>query len=87
MRPEHVAEFEAAYGPGGDWARLFFRHPHYLGTELLRGRDGVYLTIDRWRSEAGFDEFIAQHRADYRALDAATEGWTLEEEKIGVWEG
>ena len=103
VKPEHRAEFESAYGPNGDWARLFRRHEHYLGTELLhapfvpsavegRGGDPApdqepldYLTIDRWRSEEDFADFMAARRADYEALDAATEGWTEEEAKLGVW--
>jgi heme-degrading monooxygenase HmoA len=86
VKPAHRAEFEATYGPDGDWARLFRRHAHYLGTELLRGDQKDYLTIDRWRREADFDEFMADHHADYKALDAATESWTEEEVKLGVWE-
>ena len=102
VKPEHRDAFEATYGPDGDWARLFRRHEHYLGTELLRsavtrhpraGGDPApnettleYLTIDRWRSEADFADFMTTHRADYEALDAATEGWTEEEVRLGVWE-
>ena len=85
VKPETQAEFEAAYGPDGDWARLFARQQGYLGTELLRGEDGAWLTIDRWRHQADFDAFLAAHRSDYDALDRATEGWTLEERRIGVW--
>ena len=29
------SEFERAYGPSGEWARLFRRDEGYLGTELL----------------------------------------------------
>ena len=46
----------------------------------------TYLTIDRWRSEADFADFLATRGQAYAALDAATEGWTEEEEKLGVWE-
>jgi hypothetical protein len=35
VKPEHRGDFERAYGPDGDWANLFRRHPGYLGTELL----------------------------------------------------
>jgi hypothetical protein len=38
-----VFEFEKAYGPDGDWARLFRRGDGYLGTELLRDRDALNL--------------------------------------------
>jgi hypothetical protein len=36
-----VSEFKKAYGPDGDWARLFHRAGGYLGTELLRDRDDL----------------------------------------------
>ena len=45
-----------------------------------------YLTIDRWRSEADFTDFMTAHSTDYEALDAATEGWTEEEVRMGLWE-
>ena len=85
VKPEAQAEFEAAYGPAGDWARLFARQDGYLGTELLRGEDGAWLTIDRWRDLADFDAFLAAHRDAYEALDRATESWTTEERRIGVF--
>lgn len=87
VRPEYRTAFEATYGSDGDWAKLFARQDGWLGTELLRGTDDEYLTIDRWRMQADFDAFLAAHRADYEALDRATEGWTMEETRIGVWEG
>lgn len=78
--------FEAAYGPAGDWARLFARGEGYRGTELLRGEDGAYLTFDFWRSRADFDAFLARHRADYEALDRVAEGWTRAEERLGEYQ-
>jgi len=30
--PARIAEFEQAYGPDGDWARLFRRGAGFLGT-------------------------------------------------------
>ncbi|HET9638692.1 MAG TPA: antibiotic biosynthesis monooxygenase [Allosphingosinicella sp.] len=86
VRPEAAAAFESAYGPNGEWAALFRRSPSYLGTELLSAPGTVYLTIDRWRSSADFDAFMAAHRADYDALDRATESWTTKELKLGVWD-
>ena len=47
----HRAEFEAAYGPTGDWARLFARSGGFRGTELMRADDGSYLTLDVWRAK------------------------------------
>jgi hypothetical protein len=65
--------FEAAYGPEGDWARLFSTDPAFGGTELMRGSDGTYLTVDRWTSAGAFAAFLARHRDVYDALDARCE--------------
>src|SRR5687767_12035588 len=84
--------FERAYGPEGDWARLFGRQPGYLGTELLRDAAGpdaggglAYVTIDRWRDQADWLGFQAEHEADYRALDESCESLTAAEERIGAF--
>jgi len=84
------AAFESAYGPEGDWARLFRRAPGYLGTELLRiGAPGVagepcrYLTIDRWTTLADFERFRDVHRDEYEALDRRCEELTTRETPIG----
>lgn len=66
----NAPDFEQAYGPTGAWALLFGRHPGYLGTELLRGSDDRYVTIDRWDSSRSFEEFFASWRREYEQLDA-----------------
>ena len=83
----HVAAFEAAYGPDGDWARLFRASSGYLGTELLRDAEapGTYLTIDRWSSEDAFRAFRADHDAAYAALDRACEALTRSETRVGAY--
>jgi heme-degrading monooxygenase HmoA len=83
---ERRAEFEAAYGPAGDWARLFARSGGFRGTELLRAADDSYLTLDVWRARADFDAFLAEHGADYEALDRRTDGWTICEHRVGEYE-
>ena len=86
VKDEARAAFEAAYGPTGAWAQLFARSDGFRGTELLRADDGSYLTLDVWRSEADFEAFMAEHRADYEALDRGTQGWTRSEHRIGSYE-
>ena len=86
VRLEAIADFARVYGPAGDWADLFARGEGYLGTELWRGPGDSFLTLDRWRSAADFDAFMAAHRAAYEALDRATAGWTVEETRLGLWE-
>ena len=86
IREEHRAAFESTYGPKGEWARLFARSGGFRGTELMRAHDGSYLTMDVWRAKADFDAFIADHRADYDALDRKTEPWTRAEHRLGEFQ-
>lgn len=81
-----VADFERAYGPSGDWARLFARAPGYAGTELLKlhGEDGTYLTIDRWNSGNDFHAAKEMLDHDYTALDRRCEAYTSEETWLGL---
>ena len=79
VRPGREAEFEAAYGDDGLWARLFRSGEGFLGTELLRGTDGTYLTIDRWTSDAAHLEFRDAESLRYEQLDGRCAGLTLEE--------
>lgn len=89
VAPAHVAAFEETYAATGAWAALFARAEGYLGTQLLADHDVPhrYVTLDRWRSAADFAAFQARFAADYARLDAACEGWTLREERLGVLTG
>ncbi len=78
-RPGREADFERAYGDHGDWARLFHRSEAYLGTELMRGTDGTYLTIDRWTTEEAYRTFKDAEATCYAELDADCEAFTAEE--------
>jgi heme-degrading monooxygenase HmoA len=80
-------EFERIYASDGEWAALFARAPGYLGTELLRGGDRDYVTIDRWHDRSSFDDFKASLGAEYAALDAKCEVLTLDEQHLGIFEG
>ena len=84
-RPGREAEFVAAYGPDGDWARLFRRDPAYLGTDLLRDGARGFVTLDWWANAAAWDAFHARERADYEALDRRSEGLTDSEDEIGAF--
>ena len=88
VRPEHVARFERAYGPQGDWARLFGRCPGFIGLELVRdaAAPGVYVTIDRWRVASDYDAMLRENVGDYTRLDAECAALTLTEEKLGAYE-
>jgi heme-degrading monooxygenase HmoA len=88
VKPGNEERFEKAYGPDGDWVRLFQSDPHYLQTRLVRDslRRGVYLTMDFWESCAAYGDFMAQHRAEYEAIDARGEESTVTERRIGWFE-
>ena len=86
---ERDAAFRRAYGPDGDWARLFRQGAGCLGSDLLVGEDEGeqrrYLTIDRWASRADYDAFHSTWQAEYRALDQACESLTEQETFIGAF--
>ena len=85
VKPGSALAFEAAYGPEGDWAKLFRRAPGYTRTELLKDVDtvGRYLTIDHWRSREDFWKFREAFRGEYLALDKRMAALTVLEKLIG----
>jgi heme-degrading monooxygenase HmoA len=87
VEPAREARFTAAYGPGGDWARLFRRGEGYLGSQLVRCEEaGRYLSIDRWASKAAFDAFLERYAAEYDELDERFEELTVIEALIAAGE-
>ena len=72
---DQVDSFIAAYGPTGAWARLFARGDGFARTELYRstGSPTRFITVDRWRSQAAWQEFIDRWGLAYADLDAAME--------------
>jgi heme-degrading monooxygenase HmoA len=80
--------FEKVYGPAGDWATLFRTGPHYQETRLLHDsfRPASYITLDFWNSRHSYEEFLQTHRAEYQALDSASEKLTVHERCIGASE-
>jgi hypothetical protein len=83
--PQMRERFEAAYGPQGEWTRLFRQDKHYIGTELIRNlRSGrTYLTLDFWTSRRAYESFRKRHAAEYNAIDAQCEALTEIEREIG----
>jgi heme-degrading monooxygenase HmoA len=86
--PNRVAAFEQAYGPAGDWARLFRTADGFLGTTLLvgGGEPAEYLTLDRWVSAQAYEAFRRARQAEFTALDRECESLTAQEEEIGEYE-
>ena len=84
VRPGAEPAFEALYGAQGGWVRLFGEFPGYVGTELLKDeRPGVYLSLDRWRSETDYAAFLQAARPRYAELDAEGDALSLSERRIG----
>jgi heme-degrading monooxygenase HmoA len=84
VKQDAVTDFERLYGADGAWAQLFSSSEGFEGTELFASvsSPGRYLTVDRFRDEASWRRFEAEHRQAYLALDAQTEGLTLREQQL-----
>lgn len=82
-----VLKFEECYGPTGDWTKLFRKSTGYLKTELIRDKTDPlrYFTIDHWRSEKDYSQFLATFKAEYDELDRRCEVLTVQEVEIGTF--
>jgi len=81
-------QFEALYGPEGDWVRLFRQRRGYLRTELVRDAADSrrYLTLDFWESRESYEDFRRQSVSEYKKIDAKGENLTESEREIGRFE-
>ena len=88
VKPGCEERFEKLYGPSGEWAKLFRRHPHYHETRLVRDGFllGVYLTMDFWQSRGAYEEFMAEHRKEYEEMETAGEALRVKERFVGWFE-
>ena len=82
------AQFEAAYGPQGEWASFFAEARGYIGTELLRDVEapGRYLLVDRWESAEAYNAFAAEHREEYMRRVDDTRFYYDQELRFGTFE-
>jgi quinol monooxygenase YgiN len=85
---EHKAEFEAAYGVGGEWEALFRRDPGHVRTDLLLDRDDSlrFMTIDYWTSRERYHSFRNEFSAEFEAIDSKCEAFTVSERLVGEFE-
>jgi hypothetical protein len=79
------ADFLAAYGPDGEWARLMHRSPEFLGVELLGsvGNPARFFTLDHWSSSTGLQAFQTANATAYDVLDRRFGNLTVWERRIG----
>ena len=84
VKPGCEESFQSAYGPQGNWVRLFQAAPHFRETRLLKdiSRPRFYYTLDYWDSEKAFEQFKAANHAAYAAIERATESLTLSERRL-----
>jgi hypothetical protein len=84
VKPGCEESFQSAYGPHGDWVRLFQRDPHFRETRLLKdlSRPRFNYTLDYWDSEISYEQFKAANREAYATIDRATEVLTLSERRL-----
>ncbi|MEO8500285.1 MAG: antibiotic biosynthesis monooxygenase [Vicinamibacteria bacterium] len=87
VKPDCVEAFDRAYGPDGDWARLFAAYPGYQGTSLLRDslNPRRFVTIDRWETMRHRSDMLHGTRDEYERLDAEFELWTESEREVGTF--
>lgn len=87
VTPEHRAEFEHVYGPGGSWVQLFRRSPGHIETLLLKHESvaGRYLTIDRWQSKEAYLAFRLRFAGPYAQLDAECKHLAVSERVVGIF--
>jgi heme-degrading monooxygenase HmoA len=78
-------EFEKAYGPQGEWVKLFSQGKGYLGTELHQDQTNPmrYITIDYWRSREDRDSFRSTFAREFQRLDALCESFIVQEKFMG----
>lgn len=88
VAPENREDFERAYGPNGDWVRLFRTAHGYIRTELHRDPEnpGTYITLDFWRSREQYEVFKQHASAAYAEIDAKCESLTDDECLLGEFE-
>ena len=88
VRPDTVGAFLRAYGPSGDWEKLFTRYAGFRGTTLLRdvARPHRFLTVDSWESVAQRAAMLAHAGDDYARVDRACAELTESERELGTFE-
>jgi hypothetical protein len=82
VAPANRAEFEAVYGPDGDWARFFRGDAAYVGTTLERTAEGEYLVTDQWRARADYDAFLERNAAEYARRSKRHAGLYVSERRL-----
>ena len=67
--------------------KLLQKGEGYAGTDLLRnvGKRGRYITVDRWTSQAAFEDFQKKNKNEYQAIDKRCKSLTRVELHLGYF--
>jgi quinol monooxygenase YgiN len=87
INPEHRDSFLSYYNAAGEWVKIFRQAKGYIDTELLESTlsNESFMTIDRWTSEAAYDEFLKEHAVQYGELDRLCAECTIQEKFVGKY--
>jgi hypothetical protein len=85
VRPECLQALRTAYGPDGDWVRLFRRDAEFIRTTFLSDLDNPmrFMTIDFWTSREACLAFRERFGVEFETLDKSFEQFTVEETHLG----
>ena len=67
---------------------LFRLHESFLQSELLRDtfQTAHYITIDKWKTREGYEEFSKQYAEQYSSLDKKFTALTRQESFVSAFE-
>ena len=62
--------FQGAYGPQGEWVRLFRTDPSFIQTRLLQdsAAPNKFVTLDFWQTRDAYESFKELNRTAYAAV-------------------
>ena len=88
VHADRITDFKTAYGPEGDWVKLFNQADGYLRTELLEDLDkpGRFVSTDFWDSRQDWEKMKLLNSAEYTRIDQACERLTDDEQFLGFFE-
>jgi hypothetical protein len=70
------------YKADGVWAAFFQQSRQYFGTDFFEVSNNLFITIDKWSSEAEYESFLKTHQQAYNQIDTLCEGFTAHEELV-----
>ena len=88
VKEVHLDAFEHAYGPHGDWVRLFKEANGYIDTHLHKDINNPFhfVTVDFWSTREAYEKFKARFSNEFEKLDEFCGEFTKSEKFIGDFE-